>query len=126
MKIKSDFITNSSSTSFILIYEDELSKSEFLKMIGIEEDSALAFLFENLYEKLWEYKKPVYTPHFLFNKGAPPDELKTQVSEALKEGLKVFVGNWSTEVDIIEDFFCTDSFEIKEDKFYLHAFSCYW
>ena len=41
MKIKNDFVTNSSSTSYLLSLKDSFSKESFLKAIGVEQESLL-------------------------------------------------------------------------------------
>ena len=57
MKIKIDFITNSSSTSFILATKEELSKKIFMDKIGVQGNSKLNFIFDELFNAIDEAKE---------------------------------------------------------------------
>lgn len=127
MKIKMDFITNSSSTSFILIYGTEFGLDEFLELVGMKKESDFGFLFARLYQELWEKKEPIretYDDNMIKERFS--EEVLNRILEAEKEGKKVFVGTLSSENDEIESFFCTDSFIIENDTFYLNAINCIW
>lgn len=52
MKIKMDFVSNSSSTSFVYISKEMLSKDDFLRAAGVSSDSPVASLFEAMFYQL--------------------------------------------------------------------------
>ncbi len=52
MKIKLDFISNSSSTSFVYISDTELTLEKFLESVGVAKDSPVGDLFCDMYDEL--------------------------------------------------------------------------
>lgn len=135
MKIRAGFVSNSSSTSFLVIADGDLDRKGFLNLMGIDTKSPLVSLFTTLHESILENcREPVD-----FSQVDPKVPLKDwftdlrneltprmleKLEDARRRGLKVYHGQLATESNNVECFFCTDSFEVENDQIYFNALEC--
>ncbi len=131
MKIKMDFVTNSSSTCFVIIVDEELKFDEFINVIGIKNDSSFKDIYESLFYAFKSNMEPARefintcrwrqegesVEDFISRMYAP--KTLEKFKEAEQKGKKVFMGWLSSDNNEIETFFCTDYFIIESKNIYI-------
>lgn len=122
MKIKTDFVTNSSSTSFILIVKDKFDKDDFVQCAGILDKSHISFLFEKLYYKISASMKKISK----YEVERLPLSIRQRVAASIDKGYNVYSGTLNSDGDDIEAFFCMDSFVMESENIYLNYTECGW
>jgi hypothetical protein len=126
MKIKTDFITNSSSTSFLLILDSEFSKQKFLNLIGISEGSPLIPIFIKLFDRLVEEMELLDGIDLESKIENLPKNVAEKLMKAKKGNKKIFTGTFSSDSSILDSYFCTDSFEAENEEIYFNYLENYW
>lgn len=135
MRIRSGFVSNSSSTSFLIITHDELEEGAFLELMGVAPDSPIADLFRELFSGIIDASRYVdfsrvdkrVSPETWFDRNnrlsAPMiDRLK----QAAEQGLKAYFGHLSSDDTPVQSFFCTDAFEVENERIYFNYLECAW
>ena len=130
MKIRTGFITNSSSTNFLIISKDELTEEFLFKKLGFVKGGLLEEQGRELCRVLMyatsggiryhDYPVPSYD--------AIREVFGEKAAEMFKKrkGHHVAWGYTSSDEEPIVQFFTTDSFEIEEKDFYVNGRACVW
>lgn len=132
MKVKMDFVSNSSSTSFVYIAREMLSKEDFMAAAGVSAESPVAALFEDMFHQLKEQIErgetltSVEDIDNLEDRESFTSEVIDRMKFALEQGQTVTVGRFSSEVNLAESMLCTEIFEIESESFFLNAYENYW
>lgn len=130
MKIRKGFVTNSSSTSFIISLKDEYSKNNFMKAIGADGDSPMNKIFEDLFCAIEDDKeniisaandKDIDVGTFLSKQGFS-QETVDKVDKMLSDGRTVYYGKLSSDGETpSEEYFCCESFVLCDDNIYFNG-----
>ena len=118
MKIRNGFVTNSSSTSFIISTKDNWKKETFMKSIGADGGSPLNKVFEDLYDAVEANKMEISKAARNFYE----KETIKLVRRLLDEGRTVYYGKLYSDGDSpSEIYFCCQSFIVCDDDIYFNG-----
>jgi hypothetical protein len=137
MKIRAGFVSNSSSTSFLIIAKEDLNERDFFELMGIARNSPVADLFKQFYADVVESARtkvdfrtvPEHVPIealFANARGDLSPHMLKRLKDARKKGLKAYFGWLDSETNSVQTFFCTDSFEVENEKIYFNGLECVW
>jgi hypothetical protein len=136
MKIRADYVTNSSSTSYIIICDGRFTKTNLSKLMGIQKKSPLFPLVEALYDCIMCTREPAGSawmndPKYgdsweVFLKGRFSQKVWEKAVQAQQQGREIWVGDLSSEETGVQTLFCCDSYEWENDKMYINALNCVW
>lgn len=133
MKIKLDFVSNSSSTSFVYISDEELSEDVFLDAAGVCKDGPVGDLFRQMYYEISSalrcHGKQVTTKEAADSLAGAHEftpEVVEKMKDAIEQGKKVVTSTLSSDGPFAESLLCMAMFEIESDHFYINAYNNYW
>jgi hypothetical protein len=133
MKIKYDFVSNSSSTSFVYISDEELSEEVFLEAAGVDRDSPVVDLFRQMHSEIStairHNGKQITTKEAADSLAGSheftPDVIE-KIKDAIEQGKNVVTSTLSSDGPLAESLLCMAMFEIESDRFYINAYNNYW
>ena len=133
MKIKFDFVSNSSSTSFVYISGEELSEEAFLEAAGVAGDGPVGNLFRQMHSEistaLRQHGKQITTKEAADSLAGSHEftpEVIEKMKDAIEQGKNVVTSTLSSDGPLAESLLCMAIFEIESDRFYINAYNNYW
>lgn len=129
MKIRTGFITNSSSTNFLIISKDELTREYLFEKLGFKKGSPIEWLGWELCDDIMSNAKEDDMEYYdidSFNYDSIKELFGEKAASILnqKKGLHIYMGRTSDDESLFTVFFTLDSFEIDESDFYLNGRDC--
>lgn len=132
MKIRIGYVTNSSSTNFLILSKKELTPEYLYKKLGFKKGSILERAAMELCENIiygtsrgaryFDFDKITYeTVKKIFG-----DDSAEKYKKYADKGYFSYIGHTSTGDGTLTDFFTTDSFELEEKGLYINGRSCVW
>lgn len=132
MKFRDGFVTNSSSTNFLIISKEELTEDYLYEKLGFTKGSPIEsagrqFCSEIIYGtsrgvRWFEIDEINYQAVLdVFGK-----ESAMKYNELHNKGYKAYMGYTNSDDDYLTVFFTMDSFVIDEKDFYLNGQNCVW
>lgn len=132
MKIRVGYVTNSSSTNFMILSKKELTPEYLYKKLGFKKNSIIKDKAMNLCHDIlrgacdglrWNGIDELNEENV---KEIFGDKAARIFSEKKAKGFFAYLGYTSSDDGALTCFFTTDSFEIDDRDFYINARNCVW
>lgn len=133
MKIRDGFVTNSSSTSYIIISKEELTGEYLAKKLGLTEKSPNYYeILEVCKNMVIDGKRGFY--HHTYEESENYDLIKeifgektaNKYKKSIKKGYKIYCGRISSEENDYEITMCLDYMKYKDSEVFIDASDNVW
>lgn len=129
MKIRCGFVTNSSSTNFLIISKEKLTKEYLIEKLGFKNNSQIIISADSLaedilygidsYHNIEDEDEKIICELF-------GEESAQKYLTLSKKGFHVYWGHTNSDDNPLTEFMTTDNFVIDEKDFYMNGLSCTW
>lgn len=125
MKIRNGFVTNSSSTNFIIISKKEITVEFLFEKLGFKRGTPFVEMGWELCSNIF-YRPDNDTLNFEDIKKDFGTKTANKWKSLTQRGYHSLRGHTSSDEDTLTSFFTMDSFEIEDKDFYVNGKNCIW
>ena len=126
MKVRKGFVTNSSSTNFIIISEQKLTFDYLYDKLTSNEKTVFDEEIKELCNVILNSAKMLKNFDILTLSEEYGVQLKNIYKKLSKKGCFVYLGSTSSESGGIETFLTCEPIEFETSGFYLNGLNCVW
>ena len=132
MKIRDGFVTNSSSTNFLIISKEELTVDYLYEKLGFKSGSAIELAGRQFCEEIisgtrngvrWFDVDEINYESILEIFG---EKSAKKFNKMNKKGFNAYIGHTSSDESYLTIHFTLDNFKIDEKDFYINGLNCVW
>lgn len=117
MKIRNGFVSNSSSSSFVIASKKPLSEELFMQVLGVPENSPLSTFAKEISKWFVENAKKLTIKEYLDKYDYGGDDIPEIVKKAIKKDLTIYAGYAANDDGHLEEAICNMDFDYESDDF---------
>ena len=132
MKIREGFVTNSSSTNFLIVSKKELDEAYLMEKLGFKKNNKFGWLCSDFVSNIIDGTKrgPEYEQIEAIDNSSIEKIFGKKVAEKYKQleakGYHAYIGRTNSDDDCLSAHMTVDSFILDDKDFYMYGEHCMW
>ena len=132
MKIRAGFVTNSSSTNFLIVSKRELDEEYLAKKLGFGKNTKFGYLSSEFVNNIINGTKrgPRYEDIEIIDYDTVlklfGQEAAAKYEQLVAKGFHAYIGYTNSDDDCLSAHMTVDSFVIDKRDFYMYGEQCIW
>lgn len=132
MKIREGFVTNSSSTNFLIVSKEELDEAYLMKKLGFKKDTKFGWLSSDFIRNVLDgtLRGPRHEDIEVIDYDAVlklfGEDAAKRFKQLEEKGFHAYIGYANSDDDCLSAHMTVDSFIIDKRDFYMYGEQCVW